>query len=44
VFDIQIAPSAEGVTFCIEQIPEDQIIAFNLAGLTLTEGSSICND
>lgn len=43
VFDIQIAPGAEGVTFCIEEIPEDQIIAFNLAGLTLTQGASICN-
>lgn len=43
VFDIQITPGAEGVTFCIEEIPEDQIIAFNLAGLTLTQGASICN-
>jgi hypothetical protein len=43
VFDIQIAPSAEGVTFCIEQLSEEQVIAFNAAGLTLTEGASICN-
>jgi hypothetical protein len=43
-YDIQIAPSAEGVTFCIEQLSEAEIIAFNLAGLTLTEGQSICND
>lgn len=43
VFDIQIAPSAEGVTFCIEQLSAEEVSAFNAMGLTLTEGTSICN-
>ena len=37
-FDIQIPPSAEGVTFCIEQLSQATIDAFNAQGLTLTEG------
>jgi hypothetical protein len=37
-FDIQIAPSAEGVTFCIEQLSQGTIDGFNAMGLTLTEG------
>jgi hypothetical protein len=37
-FDIQIAPGAEGVTFCIEQLSQGTIDAFNAQGLTLTAG------
>jgi hypothetical protein len=37
-FDIQIAPGAEGVTFCIERLSQGTIDAFNAQGLTLTEG------
>ena len=37
-FDIQIAPGAEGVTFCIEQLSQGTIDAFNAQGLTLSEG------
>jgi len=43
VFDIEIAPSAEGVTSCIEQLSAEEVSAFNAMGLTLTEGTSICN-
>jgi hypothetical protein len=37
-FDIQIAPEVEGVTFCIEQLSQGTIDAFNAQGLTLSEG------
>ncbi len=43
VFDIQIGPGAEGVTFCIEELPQGTIDAFNAQGLTLTAGASTCD-
>lgn len=43
VFDIQIGPGAEGVTFCIEELSQGTIDAFNAQGLILTPGASTCD-
>jgi len=42
-FNIQIGPFAEGVTFCIEELSQGTIDAFNAQGLILTPGASVCD-
>jgi len=42
-YSINVAPSAEGVTFCLQQLSQSTINAYSALGLVLTPAASICN-
>lgn len=42
-YSINVIPSAEGATFCLQQLSQSTIDAYSALGLVLTPAASVCN-